>query len=116
MVYQRKTDRQEHPPKVISVIWTLHYMGYSTSKIRLKNGLPKSTIISIIRRVRKHPSDPYRQAIRTRRPLKLDPRAKQHLVRFIANYPFKIISSLLTPLKSGYRMHINTTRRYLTKN
>ena len=91
-------------------------MGYSTLKIRLENGLPKLTIISIIRRVRKHPSDPYRQAIRTRRPLKLDPQAKRRLVRFMANYPFKTISSLLTPLKLGYRMHANTARRYLTKN
>ena len=34
----------------------------------------------------------------------------------MANYPFKIITSILTPLKSGYRIYINTTRHYLTKN
>ena len=116
MVYQKKTNRQEHPPKVISVIWALHCMGYSTLKIRLENRLPKSTIISIIRRVRKHPSDPFRKALRTERPLKLNARAERRLVRFMANHPFKTITSLLSPSKSGYRMHINTTRRYLTKN
>ena len=116
MVYQKKTNRQEHPPEVISVIWALHCIRYSALKIRLKNGLPKSTIISIIRRVRNHPSDPFRKAIRTGRPPKLDARAKRRLVWFMANHPFEIIISLSTPSKLGYRMHINTTRRYLTKN
>jgi len=116
MVYQRKTDRREHPPEVISVIWALHYIGYSTSKIRLENGLPKSMIISIIRRVQKHPNNPYCQVIRTGRPLKLNPQAKRRLVRFTANHPFKTITSLSMLSKSGYRMHVNTTRRYLAKN
>jgi len=116
MAHQKKTNRQEHPPEVISVIWALYYMGYSALKIQLENGLPKLTIISIIRRVRKHPSNPFCKALRTGRPPKLNARAKRRLVRFIANNPFKIITSLLSPLKSGYRMHINTTRRYLAKN
>ena len=90
-------------------------MGYSASKIRLENGLPKSTITSIIRRVRKHPSDPFRKAVRIGRPLKLNARAKRRLVRFMANYPFETITSMLTSSKSGYRMYINTTQRYLAK-
>ena len=116
MVYQKKTNRQEHPPEVISLIWALHCMGYSASKIRLENGLPKSTITSIIRRVRKHPSDPFRKALRTGHPPKLNARAERRLVRFMANHPFETITSMLTPLKLGYCMHINTTRRYLAKN
>jgi hypothetical protein len=116
MVYQKKTNRQEHPPEVISVIWALHCMGYSASKIRLENRLPKSIITSIIRRVQKHPSDPFHKALYTGRPPKLNARAEWCLVRFMANNPFKTITSLSSPLKSGYCMYINTTRHYLAKN
>jgi len=59
MVYKKKTNQQEHPPKVISVIWAPHYMGYSASKIQLKNGLPKPIITSITRQVWGYPSNPF---------------------------------------------------------
>jgi len=38
------------------------------------------------------------------------------LVRFMARNPFETLTYLSTPGKSGYRMHINTTRKYLAKN
>ena len=41
----------------------LYCIEYSALKIGLENGLPKSTIILIIRRVRKHPSDPFCKAL-----------------------------------------------------
>jgi hypothetical protein len=52
------------------------------------------------------------KVIRTRRPPKLDTRAEQRLVRFIARNPFETLTCLSTPEKSGYRMHVNTTRKY----
>jgi Transposase len=53
---------------------------------------------------------------RTGRPPKLDARAERRLVRFIASNSFKTLTYLSTPGKSGYRMHVNTTRKYLAKN
>lgn len=53
MVYKPKTKRQEHSSKTITIIQALHYFGYSTAKIRKYNSLPKSTITSILRRLRK---------------------------------------------------------------
>jgi len=109
---KRKTDRREHSSETIAVIWALHTIGYSTSKISRENGLPKSSITAIIQRARKNPDEPWRRAIQTGRPPKLSERAERRLVRYIAIYPFATLTCLSTPSKSGYQMSVNTVRRY----
>lgn len=116
MPYKPKTCRREHSSETVSVIWALHCIGYSASKIQAENGLPKSTITSILRRLRKTPGNVWRKAVRTGRPPKLDPRAERRLVRYMANHPFSTLACLGTPSKSGYRLSRNTTRQYLAKN
>jgi len=116
MGYRPISDRKEHAPEVVSVIWALHCIGYSSSKIREETKVPKSTVTSIIRRLRKTPDHQWKQAIRTGRPPKLDERAERRLVRYMAANPFSTLAQLSTPGKSGYRLHPNTTRRYLAKN
>jgi DDE superfamily endonuclease/Transposase len=115
-----KTDRKELSSEAIAVILTLHKLGYTASQISREEGLtkdiPKSTITFQIRRAKKHQNDPFVKAIRTGRPPKLDKRAERRLVRFMACNPFETLTCLSTPGKSGCRMHINTTRKYLAKN
>jgi Transposase/DDE superfamily endonuclease len=115
-----KTGRKEHSSETIAVILSLHKLGYSASQISkeegLTKGIPKSTITFQIRRAKKHQNDPFIKAIRTGRPPKLDARAQRRLVRFMAHNPFETLTCLSTPGKSGCRMHINTTRKYLAKN
>jgi transposase len=111
-----KTARREHSPETIAVILALDSIGYSIRQIRKENGLAKSTIHGIIRRAVRNPDAPYRKARRTGRPPKLDERAERRLIRFIGLNPFETIASYSTPSKSGYLMHLNTTRRYLKKN
>jgi Transposase len=115
-----KTGRKELSSETIAVILCLHKLGYSASQISrekgLTKGIPKSTITFQIRRAKKHQNDPFFKAIRTGRPPKLDLRAERRLVRFMARNPFKTLTYLSTPGKSGYQMYINTTRKYLAKN
>src|SRR5947209_11589467 len=115
-----KTARKELSSETIAVILTLHKLGYTASQISkeegLSKGVPKSTITFQIRRAKKHQNDPFVKAIRTGRPPKLGARAERRLVRHMALNPFDTLSCLSTPGKSGCRMHINTTRKYLAKN
>jgi hypothetical protein len=114
-----KTSRKEHSSETIAVILALHNLGYTASQIQkegLTKDIPKSTIIFQIRRAKKHQNDPFVKAVRTGRPPKLDARAERRLVRFMALNSFEIITYLSTPGKSGCRMHVNTTRKYLAKN
>jgi hypothetical protein len=108
-----KTVRREYSSKTIAIILTLDSIGYSIRQIRKENGLPKSTIHSIIRRVIHNPDSLYRKARHTGRPFKLNERVKRQLIRFIGLNPFKTIASYSTPSKSGYLIYINTIRRYL---
>ena len=116
MPYRPVTSRREHSSETIAVIWALHCIGYSASKIQLENGLPKSTITWILRRLRKSPGNEWKKAVRTGRPPKLDLRAERRLVRYIATNPFSTLACLGTPSKTGMRLSDNTTRRYLAKN
>jgi hypothetical protein len=59
---------------------------------------------------------PFVKAIRTGRPPKLDTRAERRLVRFITYNPFKALTCMSISRKSGYQMHIITTRKCLVKN
>jgi hypothetical protein len=115
-----KTARKELSLESITVILALHKLSYSASRIReeegLTKGIPKSTITFQIRRAKKHQNDPFIKTIRTRKPPKLDIRAERRLVKFMDLNPFKTLTYLSTPGKSGYCMHINTTRKYLAKN
>jgi transposase len=75
-----KTSRREHSAETTAVILTLDALGYSLRTIGKENGLPKSTIYSIIRRVIRNPNSPYRKARRTGRPAKLNKRPKRWLI------------------------------------
>jgi transposase len=111
-----KTARREHSSETIAVILALDSLGYSIRDIRKENGLPKSTIHGIIRRAIRNAESPHRKARRTGRPPKLDVRAERRLIRFVGLNPFETIACYSTPSKTGYRIHLNTTRRYLQKN
>jgi hypothetical protein len=115
-----KTGRKELSSETIAIILTLHKLGYTALQISREEGLtkdiPKSTITFQIRRAKKHQNNPFIKAIRTGRSPKLDTRAERRLVRFMIRNPFETLTCLSTPGKSGYRIHINTTRKYLTKN
>jgi Transposase len=115
-----KTARKELSLETIAVILALHKLGYTASQINREEGLTKDvlklTITFQIRRAKKHQNDPFVKAIQTGRPPKLDIRAERRLVRYIALNPFETLTCLSTPGKSGCRMHVNTTRKYLTKN
>jgi hypothetical protein len=106
-------------PNKTAVILALHKLGYSALRIReegLTKGIPKSTITFQIRCAKKHQNDLFVKATRTGRPLKLDTRAERRLVRFIDRNPFEKLTCLSMSGKSRYRMHVNTTRKYLAKN
>jgi hypothetical protein len=64
----------------------------------------------------KHQNDPFVKAIRTGRSPKLYARAGRRLVGLVARNPFETLTCLSIPGKSGCRMHVNTTRKYLAKN
>jgi transposase len=72
-----KTVRREYLSKTIAIILILDLIGYSIRQIRKENGLLKSTIHSIIRRVIYNPDSLYRKARRTGRSSKLNERAKR---------------------------------------
>ena len=56
---KRKTDRRKHSSETIAVIWALHTLEYSASKISRENGLLKPSITVIIRRVKKNLDEPW---------------------------------------------------------
>src|SRR4051794_17115334 len=112
-----KTSRREHSSETIAVILKLHSLGYTAPKISTEcDGVPKSTVTSIIRRANLNPNQPYQKAHRAGRPPKLSARAERRLVRFLDQNPFETLASLSTPSKSGHQLHHNTTRKYLKKN
>lgn len=111
-----KTARREHSSEDIAVVWSLWKLGYSFGKISKENGLPKSTIYKIIKRARKNPECPWLKEKRPGRPPVLDARVERRLIRYMSKFPFEPLNVLSTPGKSGCRMHINTTRKYLAKN
>ena len=116
MPYVAKTSRREHLSETCSVIWALFSLGYSASKIQLEVDVPKSTITSILRRLRKTQDHKWRQAVRTGRPPKLDARAERRLVRYISLHPFDPLQTFCTPSKSGFRLYPNTIRSVLKDN
>jgi hypothetical protein len=111
-----KTTHREHLSETVAVILALDAIRYSIRQIYNENGLPKPTVHGIIRRAVRNLDSPYRKARRTGRPAKLDARAKRRLMRFVGVNSRETITYYFTPLKSGYLMHLNTTRRYLKKN
>jgi transposase len=111
-----KTTRRKHSSEIIAVNLALDAIGYSIRQICNENGLPKSTVYGIIRRAVRNPDSFYRKARRTGRPAKLDERAERRLMRYIGANPRQTIAFYFTHLKSGYLIHLNTTRRYLKKN
>jgi hypothetical protein len=98
------------------VILVLNLIKYSIRQIRKENSLTKLIIYSIIRRVVRNLNIFYRKVRCTGRPLKLNERVKRRLIRFIGLNFFETIASYFIPLKSGYLIYLNITRRYLKKN
>jgi transposase len=90
-------------------------MGYSHQKISLEINAGKSTVTSMIKRMQQNQGDPWSKTKRIRPPSMLSERAQWRLVRFMGANPFETISSMSTPSKSGYWMHLNSTRKYLAK-
>ena len=72
MPYQPKTNAREHSEVTVLIVWNLHKAGFSTPKIKLVTGLPKSTITSIIRRFKNSPNHEYKKTTRTGRARKLN--------------------------------------------
>ena len=116
MPYQPKTNRREHSLETVAGIWALHCAGFSAFKISLQNGLPKSTITCIIRRLKKEGNHESKKTKRTGRPRKLGPRAERRLIRHMCQEPFSTLTDLATPSKSGHQLCRNTVRQYLAKN
>jgi hypothetical protein len=75
-----RTSRREHLAEMIAVILALDALGYFIRVIGKENGLVKSIIYSIIRRVIRNPDSPYRKARRINYPTKLNKRAERRLI------------------------------------
>jgi transposase len=116
MPSKAKTTRREHSAEKVAIILNMHSLGYSASKISVETDIPKSTVTRITRRANLHPDKSFEPTKRSGRPSKLTKRAERALLRHVAKYPSDTITALSTPSKSGYRLHPNTTRRYLQKN
>lgn len=101
MVYQPKTSRREHPPETIAVVWKLHQLNYSASKIAFETGVPKSTVTYLIRRAILNNGHVQAKIPRPGRPPKLNPRVERRLIRYLSAYPFDTLACLSTPSKSG---------------
>ncbi|KAF2241362.1 hypothetical protein BU26DRAFT_585845, partial [Trematosphaeria pertusa] len=71
----------EYSKSTVNTIWQFHLYGISGAKIGRHLDIPKSSVNTIIRRLRKHPLYIYSKALRTGRPPKLDERAERHLIR-----------------------------------
>jgi transposase len=105
-----KTERREHPPETLHGIWALSCIGYGPSKIQKTFPLLIPTIKLILKRLRKNKDDPWQKALRTGRPLKLNKRSEQRLVRHLKRYPFKTYKVLATLGKTTTLISISTVR------
>jgi IS30 family transposase len=76
-----KSSRKGLSESTVDTIWQFHLYGVSGAAIVRHLGVPKSTAHYNIRRLCKQPQHVYNKALRTGRPLKLNKRAKRHLVR-----------------------------------
>ena len=111
-----KTSRREHSDQKKGEIIALNRIGLSTGSIAQYVDLPKSTVIAILRRWRKTNYTSIVNKKRPGRPPKLSERDEQKLIRFVATNPMETLACYSTPLRSGWKMYISTTRRYLKKN
>ena len=78
-----ESSRKVLSESTVNTIWQLNLYGVSGAAIGRHLGVPKSTAHYNIRRLRKQSQDVYTKALPTGRPLKLNKRAKRHLVRYI---------------------------------
>jgi hypothetical protein len=115
MLREPKTLRHKYLSKIISVILILYCIGYSFRKIATESDIPKSIIIFIVRRTEKYSDFEYIRIKRFEKSFKFIERAKRKFIRFIDNYPFETIEYFIIFFKSGYRMYVNTARRYFAK-
>ena len=108
-----KTGRREHSPEIIAVILSLHQLGKSHSQIGHHLKIAKSSVTTFIHRQLRNPDGLLRPTKRAGRPLKLDARARRHLIRHVEQFPHDNFSALATPSKSGATLCRITTQNYL---
>jgi transposase-like protein len=76
-----KSSRKELSKSTVNTIWQFYLYGVSGAAIERHLSVLKSTVHYNIRRLRKHLQHVYTKALHTRHPLKLNKRAKRHLIR-----------------------------------
>ncbi len=104
MPLKPKTARSEHLDESILVIFALHSMGKSHSKIANYVKVPMLIVTQIIQHALKNPNIPYRKTKRIGQSTKLNTRSQRVLLCHIERNLNDNLAALGTPSKSGYTL------------
>jgi transposase len=112
-----KTSRRETTPVERAAIWAHHCNGLTYSQIVEATGHVKSTIASIIQRIKKSTkTDKFSNAKRSGAPRRVDPRGERALLRHADQNTRDPLAVLGTPSKSGKQLSRMTVRKILKRN
>ena len=110
-----KTGRKEVPETKRAAVITWHKAGKSYSQISILEALPQSTVSSIVRRAKLYPQNPTANKKQAGRPRKTSARNERNLCRIAETDNETNLITLLTPSKSRYQLHHQTTRKILAR-
>jgi transposase len=112
-----KTSRRETTPIEQAIIWAYHCDGLTYSQIVEATGHLKSTIATIVQRIKKSTaSDKFSSKNQSGTPPKVDPRGERALLRHADQNPREPLATLGTPSKSGIQLSRKTVREILKRN
>src|SRR5450432_445086 len=112
-----KTSRRETSAIDRAIVWTHHCNGLTYSQITEATGLKKSTIASIIQRIKKSTAtDKFCNKKRSGVPPKVDSRGERALIRHAEQNAKELLAVLGTPSKSGQQITRKTVRKILKQN
>ena len=113
MAVVRKTERRELTPTERARIWERYSCGHSVTAVAKHFKRPRSTVSSIINRVKKENRLDFLTKRRPSPPKKTNDRQDRALVRYAVANPRVPLHSLATPSKSGVKLNRNTVRKIL---
>jgi ribulose 1,5-bisphosphate synthetase/thiazole synthase len=112
-----KTSRRETTPVERAMIWAHHCDRLTYSQIVEATGHIKSTIATIIQRIKKSTkTDKFSNSKRSGAPWKVNPRGERALVRHADQNTKDSLAILGTPSKSGKQLSRMSVRKILKRN
>jgi transposase len=109
----RKTSRIELTPEQRARIWERYECGYTPTAIAKHFKVPRSTISSLINRLKKQALLNFYSLPRLGGRKKTNPCQDRALVRHAMTNPREPLTVLATPSKSGLKLSRNTVRKIL---